>query len=108
MHVEAVEGIGSVSSSEHLWDTLNQIREAARENLLEARRLLWALSPQALERASLPDVLDDLARKWSAEHAVAACTTVTGFAQTLQPEIEVTLLRAAQEALNNVRKHALA
>jgi signal transduction histidine kinase len=111
MHVEAVEGTKLTASSgtpETLWNTLDQIREAARENLLEARRLLWALSPQALERASLPDVLDDLARKWSAEHAIAASTAVTGSAQTLQPEIEVTLLRAAQEALNNVRKHALA
>jgi signal transduction histidine kinase len=34
--------------------------------------------------------------------------TITGQAASLRPEIEVTLLRATQEALANIRKHAQA
>jgi signal transduction histidine kinase len=39
---------------------------------------------------------------------VRAEVTTTGEARALPPEVEVTLLRAAQEALANVAKHACA
>lgn len=88
--------------------TLEQVQRIARENLMEARRLLWALQPEAFEQTSLPEVLTSLARRWSEESGIAASAFVTGDACPLRPEIEVTLLRAAQELLANVYKHAQA
>jgi signal transduction histidine kinase len=41
-------------------------------------------------------------------HGVAAVLTTTGDARPMHPDVEVTLLRAAQEALTNVAKHAKA
>src|SRR3712207_8617756 len=63
-------------------------------------------SPEALEDASLPEALSRLAERWAEGSSVANDVTVTGRPRPLAPEAEVTLLRAAQEALTNVRKHA--
>ncbi len=69
---------------------------------------MWALQPEVFDHASLPAVLTDLAQRWSEESNVAAHVTITGTAHSLLPEIEVILLRAAQEALSNARKYAKA
>jgi signal transduction histidine kinase len=83
-------------------------REAARAGLAEARRLVLALRPEPLEGASLPDALRRVAARWAEETGIPAAVAVTGEPAPLHPEAEVTLLRAAQEALTNVRKHAQA
>ncbi|MFC3503010.1 sensor histidine kinase [Micromonospora krabiensis] len=80
----------------------------ARESLSEARRSVRAVRPEALESARLPDALAELAGRWSTMNEVRAEVSVTGDARPLHPEIEVTLLRAAQEALANVGRHAKA
>jgi signal transduction histidine kinase len=80
----------------------------ARENLAEARRSVHALSPPALVDANLPDALAEVVTGWTDQTGVAASVHTTGAARALHPEVEVTLLRAAQEALANVAKHAAA
>ena len=80
----------------------------ARESLTEARRSVRAVRPEPLESARLPDVLTELGGRWSALHDVRASVRTTGTPRPLHPEIEVTLLRAAQEALANVARHAAA
>jgi signal transduction histidine kinase len=67
---------------------------------------MWALQPKILDHAQLPEVLTHLAEQWSLEHRVAASVTITGAPCPLRPEIEVILLRVAQEALTNAGKHA--
>ncbi|MFJ6676776.1 sensor histidine kinase [Actinosynnema sp. NPDC091369] len=80
----------------------------ARENLAEARRSVHALRPPALVDANLPDALAEVTAGWTDQTGVAASISTTGAARALHPEVEVTLLRAAQEALSNVAKHARA
>ena len=87
---------------------LEEARRTARESLAEARRLVWALRPEALDRHSLPEALERLAGEWSGETGVRARATTTGAPRPLLPEVEVALLRTAQEALTNIRKHARA
>jgi signal transduction histidine kinase len=87
---------------------LDQARNIARESLTEARRYMWALRPEALERTSLPEALGRLAERWSQESGVVSSVTVSGTPHSLSPETKVTLLRVAQEALTNCRKHARA
>ena len=62
--------------------------------------------PAALEAATLPDALADVAREWSELNGIPVEVTVTGNVSPLHPEIEVALLRIAQEALANVARHA--
>lgn len=105
IHLEAAEA-AMFSDSGMFQRHLDQARRTARENLAEARRLMWALQPEAFDHASLPEVLTSLARNWSEENGVASSATITGHSRSLRPEIEVALLRAAHEALANVAKHA--
>ena len=107
MNLEAAEGSMERNPASAL-SHMGEARSTARENLAEARRIVWALQPEALAHAPLPEALARLAKKWSERRGPTAGVTVTGTPRPLSPEIEVTLLRAAQEALTNIRKHARA
>jgi signal transduction histidine kinase len=107
MHLEAADA-SFPDGLRALQRHLDQARRTARENLAEARHMLWALQPVALDRASLVEALTHLAARWTEESGVKADVTITGTIQTLRPETEVTLLRAAQETLANARKYARA
>lgn len=80
----------------------------ARENLAEARALVAAVPPAALGDSSLDDAVRRLADRIGEELNVDAECVVTGSVRRLAARSEVVLLRAAQEGLANVRKHAKA
>jgi signal transduction histidine kinase len=80
----------------------------ARESLTEARRSVHALRPEPLETARLGEALTGVAGRWSALHGLAVEVTTTGTARPVEREVEVALLRTAQEALANVARHARA
>ncbi|MGI8881310.1 MAG: sensor histidine kinase [Jatrophihabitans sp.] len=83
-------------------------RELARSSLVEARRSVNALRPQALEGTPLPEAITRTVTEWSESAGVPARIETTGSAVRLLPDLEVTLLRVAQEALANTARHATA
>ncbi len=87
---------------------LETIEAVARENLDEARALVAAFSPVALERAGLADAVRRLAARFGDETGLRVDVVVDGDLTGLGRDREVVLLRAAQEALANVRRHASA
>ncbi|MEU4410185.1 sensor histidine kinase [Streptosporangium sp. NPDC023963] len=87
---------------------LNTVRALARDSLNEARRSVLAMRPAPLEEAQLATALEDVAATWSQTSGVPVPVSVTGDARPLHAEVEMTLLRVAQEALANVGKHASA
>jgi len=90
-------------------DHLTLARTAARENLAESRSLIAALSPPTLREQGLVGALHRLTERLGAEMAgISTSMTVEGQERQLSPATEVVLLRAAQEALTNVRKHSSA
>lgn len=105
MHLEAAEQ-ALPDDLDTLQKHLDRARGTARTNLDEARRVVQNLRPDELETHSLPDAIERTTRRWSEESGVPVTTTTTGNPVALHPDIEVALLRAAQEALNNIRKHA--
>ena len=82
--------------------------ETARDNLAEARALVAALAPAGLEPGALDAALRRLAATADGHPGAAARFEVRGTAVPLPRPAEVMLLRVAQEALANARKHARA
>ncbi|EMD24651.1 sensor histidine kinase [Amycolatopsis azurea] len=80
----------------------------ARESLTEARRTVHAVQPEALAEGRLQDAIGDVTRRWAEVNRIDAALTTTGDPRPMHADVEVTLLRAAQEALANVAKHAKA
>ncbi|MEU2831198.1 sensor histidine kinase [Streptomyces lavendulae] len=78
-------------------------REAAQENLAEARRFVRALTPPDLEHGSLAGALERLC---SGAPGPRVRFSVSGTPRVLPTPYEVALLRIAQSALANVVRHA--
>jgi signal transduction histidine kinase len=78
----------------------------ARENLDEARAIVGALMPTSLADTSLLEALQRLSDRFRGDAGIDVTVTVAGHSEPLPTSAEVVLLRVAQEALNNVRKHS--
>lgn len=87
-------------------ERLERAQELARSSLREARRSVWNLRPSSLQGRSLAEALRDHLAEWREHTGIAAHLEIGGTARPLAPETEETLLRVAQEALNNTYKHA--
>lgn len=107
--------ITQIEAVHQSWDNKDEVRrrldtvaELARQSLAEARRSVQAMRPAPLDSSRLPEALADVAARWSEVSGIPAQVHTTGDRRPLHPEVEVTLLRAAQEGLANVGKHATA
>jgi len=87
---------------------LEEAGQVARASLGEARRAIWALRPEPLEHGSLGRALGELAAGFGSQTGIDTQAAVTGEEVGLAAEAQEALLRVAQEALANVRKHASA
>jgi signal transduction histidine kinase len=95
-------------------ELLGELRRLSRGALAEMRTLLLELRPAALVEANLGDLLRQLAEAVTGRTGMPVVVTVENeggeclISQVpiLPPEVHVALYRIAQEALNNVVKHA--
>ncbi len=89
-------------------EKLAVIEEVARDNLAEARAVVAAFRPVALDGSTLVEALRQLAARFARETGlgVRVDTAALDAAPGLRTDEEVVLLRGAQEALTNVRRHA--
>ncbi|WP_372443269.1 sensor histidine kinase [Saccharothrix algeriensis] len=85
---------------------VGQARQAAADNLAEARRFVAALAPPALDGTTLHAALERLCATTAARHPVAAAFHLTGDPVPLPAAHEAALLRVAQSALTNTVRHA--
>lgn len=106
LHIETAEqALPDVPASA---EQMRRARAVARESLEDMRRVVGAMRPEVLEHAELPEAIRRVVTRWSERTGVPARYQVSGVPAPLLAEADITLLRAAQEALANVWKHARA
>lgn len=88
-------------------DHLAKAQTLTQEGLAEVRRSVAALRASPTESRPLPDALTELVEQWNAA-GLRTRLSVAGQARSLPPQANLTLYRAAEEALTNVGKHAQA
>ena len=85
---------------------LSLIEATARENLAEARTMVTHLTPAALEGVTLTAAIRRQCRAFTAETGIAVDLDIAEELSSAGMATDVTLLRVAQEALTNIRRHA--
>lgn len=93
---------------ENLSVRLEEIRTQARQGLKELRRLITGLRPSSLEVLGLRNSLASYLERFGAENGLKVDFQCRGRMERLDPLVETTVFRVAQEALSNVAKHARA
>ncbi len=86
---------------------LRELQQLTRGALAEMRTLLLELRPSALIETGLSDLLHQLGEAAAGRAGVPVSVQVSGDC-IVPPDVHVVLYRIAQEALNNVVKHAQA
>ena len=89
-------------------ERLDLVESTAADNLREARLIVAELTPGHLQSRTLAEALDRLVTAVAAETGIDSRLVVTGEPVVLGANADVVLLRTAQEALSNVRRHAAA
>lgn len=85
------------------------LQELARQLDQDIAFRVWELTPTLLERVGLAAALTEYAGNWSNRYGIRAEVHMTRpAAALLTPEMQTTMYRFAQEALNNIAKHSRA
>jgi len=105
VHLERTEQLNHLEGSPAKGH-IDLARSVAREGLEEARRMMAALRPEVLEQRGLPEALGRVCQEWSRRTGIESKLSVTGTAEPMHPEIELTILRGVQEGLTNVARHS--
>lgn len=104
------------SLTEHVADgngastAAEEVRAAASQVDRDIGFLSWELRPTELEELGLEDALRSFVREWSDQYGIKAefhaSNSGSGLDERLPAAVETNLYRIAQEALNNILKHA--
>ena len=99
----------SCAGNPRLSEQVGSLENTAHQLDQSVDHLVWELRPTALDDLGLRAALANYIQDWSQRAGVRAEPHTTGLtADRLTSEVETTLYRIAQEALNNIAKHARA
>jgi signal transduction histidine kinase len=97
-----------VESVEEMKDRLVPIKSMATEMLREIQRIIHDLRPAILDDLGLVQAIDWYAESRLKPQGIQVGLETAGIEQRLPSEVETVVFRIAQEAINNVARHAQA
>ncbi|GAA4582145.1 histidine kinase [Planotetraspora phitsanulokensis] len=103
LHLEGARLLLRADRSGEALERVDLARDMAKQGLEEARRAITALRGDV---PPLAEAVSALTGEFQAATGVGCELTLTGETRRLDPETELTIIRTAQEALTNVRRHA--
>jgi signal transduction histidine kinase len=106
VQLEAADALldsGNETAVERAHAYVQKSRRIAREGLVETRRAIAALREDA---PPLPELLHGLADAYRGDTDAEAKVEIQGLPRPMQADAGLTVYRAAQESLTNIRKHA--
>jgi len=102
-------GLKSLSKAapEKFKDAVRSLQDLATQTARDLRRVALELRPSTLDELGLVKAVGSLAETWSARCGIEADVESSQYAGTgVSSEVETTLYRIIQEALNNIAKHS--
>ena len=86
---------------------LKNLKNAVRDSLKDVRRIIYDLKPMSLEDLGLIPTLQKYIEKFSSESGIDVRFQCLGADNdSYDKNINLTVFRVVQEALNNIRKHS--
>lgn len=105
MRLEAIEA-ELPSELQGIKDDLTKLRALSARSLEDVRRLIADLRPMALDDLGLVSAIRWYANSHLGERGIDVRVKSSIVPQRLPPSMETVLFRVAQEAINNIAKHA--
>ncbi len=102
---QAVRGYLEREHPEEALGQLEQLATAARTAYTDAREAILALRTEVGPRRPLEEALSEFLERWEEQSGIQTELSVDA-RPTLEPMVELQLLRIIQEALSNARKHS--
>ena len=108
LKTEIAERFLEMGDKENLQSELADLKTQIRSGLEEIRKIIFLLRPMALDDLGLTPTLRKYVQDFEERTRIKASFEATGKERRLPGAMEVAMFRLAQEALNNVQRHARA